>query len=79
MTKRERQLVISTLGAVSFAICIVGTADLLITGRIYPTLLVLFLIVGLGGGPFVIPLLWEDLNSHKLPSNRRDEPDKPKP
>jgi hypothetical protein len=74
MTKRERQLVLSTLGAVSFAISVIGAIDFLINGRIYPALVVLLYVVGLGGAPFVIPSLSEELSDHKLP-NKTDDPD----
>ena len=77
MTKRERQLVTSTLGAVIFAIIVVSVADELITGRMYPALTVLLCLVALGSAPFIIPSWWEELNSHKLPAKQPDDPDKP--
>jgi hypothetical protein len=67
MTKRERQIVITTLGAVTAALALVGTVDCLINGRMYPALTVLFFIVGLGSAPFVIPQWLEELNSHRSP------------
>lgn len=77
MTKRERQFVVATLGAVGFAISVVGTADFLITGRMYPALMVLFVLVALGGAPCILPAIWEELNSHRLPSKKPSDPDEP--
>jgi hypothetical protein len=72
MTKRERNLVLATFGVIEGVISFVGVGDLLINGRIYPALLLVFVLVVLASTPFAVPSLWESLNSHKL-TNKPDD------
>ena len=76
MTKRERQIVLTTLGAVVAALTLVGSVDLLINGRIDPALKVLYFIIGLAVLPFVVPQWLEELTSHR-PAKRGDKNEPP--
>jgi hypothetical protein len=78
MTKRDRQVVVTTLGAVEFAIAVVGVLNWLLTGEFSHALTVLLLIVATGSAPFIVPAFLEELNSHKLPPGKSDEPDRQK-